>query len=394
MNVGFSIIYNLVNLRSILAQGILAQDDSREQERPDLANSEKNMTLTKKLLLTACLATIGMAETQLLWADNTVSKPNVLFISIDDLRPELGCYGAKQIKTPHLDKLAADGSVFLNAYSNVATCGASRASLMTSLRPITGKRFTSYKSRADEDAKGIVTLPEYFRQHGYYTISNGKMLHVQDDSPQAWTEPAWRAGSNTNREASYHWYNIFHDWVDPSSKDLVVGKKGPFYESADVPDNAYHDGQVCDKTIADLKRLAKMKEPFFLACGFWRPHLPFNAPKKYWDLYDREKIALAENRFRPKNAPKSLRGSTELSGQYSATQGFPKDEDFHRLARHGYYACVSYIDAQVGKILESLVELGLYQNTIVVIWGDHGFHLGEHNFWGKHNTMNHSHTHR
>jgi len=318
-----------------------------------------------------------------------IAKPNILFIAIDDLRPELGCYGAEQIKTPNLDTLAEGGSLFLNAYSNISVCGASRASLMTSLRAIPRKRFTSYYSRADEDAQGIVTLPEHFKQFGYHTVSNGKILHVREDSPQAWSEAAWRTYKNNGHEPQI--YNKYDMWLDSGSASLVnKSGRGPFYEAADVADNAYYDGRVCDKTIKDLKRLAKGDQPFFLACGFWRPHLPFNAPKKYWDLYDRDKIVIADNRMRPKDAPKGLKGSNELMGQYSANEGCPDDEAFHRLARHGYFACVSYIDAQVGKIMKTLEDLGLNENTIVIVWGDHGFQLGEHNLWGKHNTMDRS----
>lgn len=321
-------------------------------------------------------------------SDRDIKRPNILFIAVDDLRPELGCYGAEQIITPNLDKLALEGMLFLNAYCNVAVCGASRASLMTSLRPIPKKRFTSYYSRADEDAQDIVSLPEHFKQFGYRTVSNGKVFHIQEDSPQSWSEPAWRTYKNSGHEPQL--YNKYDMWLDSGSAILVENNRGPFYEAADVPDNAYYDGRVCDKTIDDLKRLAKGDQPFFLACGFWRPHLPFNAPKKYWDLYDRDKIVIADNRILPKDAPKELRGSAELANQYSADEGFPDSEEFHRLARHGYFASVSYIDAQVGKIMESLKELGLYENTIVIVWGDHGFHLGEHNFWGKHNTMDRS----
>ncbi|MGB6220130.1 sulfatase [Haloferula sp.] len=322
-------------------------------------------------------------------ASNTaITKPNVLFIAIDDLRPEIGCYGSKQIETPNLDRLAGNGTLFLNAYCNVAVCGASRASLMTSLRPIPNRRFTSYTSRADADASGIVTLPEHFKTFGYHTLSNGKVFHMREDSPQSWSEEAWRTYGSNGQEPQL--YNKYDMWLDPGSARLVNNKRGPFYEAADVADNAYYDGRVCDKTIDDLKRLAKGNQPFFLACGFWRPHLPFNAPKKYWDLYDRKKIEIAANRHLPKDAPKGLRGSNELKNQYAANDGFPDDEEFHRLARHGYFACVSYIDAQVGKIMETLEELGLNDNTIVIVWGDHGFHLGEHNLWGKHNTMKHS----
>jgi iduronate 2-sulfatase len=160
------------------------------------------MTITKRLLSLVCVATIGMAQSQLIWGAATATKPNFSFISIDDLCPELGCYGVKVIKTPHLDRLAADGSVFLKSYCNAAVCGASRASFMTGMRPIPGKRFKSWNSRADKGATHIATLPDYFRQHEYYTISNGKVMHLQGDSPQAWSEPKWR--SNGNHGAAYH----------------------------------------------------------------------------------------------------------------------------------------------------------------------------------------------
>lgn len=315
--------------------------------------------------------------------------PNILFISVDDLRPELGCYGVSQIITPNMDRLAKEGAVFLNSYANVPVCGASRASLLTGLRPAGKVTLRGYKCRSDASAAEFKTLPEYLKQNGYYTISNGKMMHVQDDTPQAWSEPAWRA--STNRDASIHFYNTYDDWVNPNSGNYLkpFGKKevGPFYESADVADEAYHDGQVCIKTIDDIKRLAKSDKPFFLACGFWRPHLPFNAPKNYWELYDRDKINLANNRFKPKNLT-NLHSSQELLNQYAANEGFPTDENFHRLSKHAYYASVSYIDALVGKLMQALKENGLEENTIVVLWGDHGFHLGEHNLWGKHNMMN------
>jgi iduronate 2-sulfatase len=318
----------------------------------------------------------------------TAVKPNILFIAVDDLRPELGCYGVGQIRTPHIDSLAAGGTMFRNAYCNAAVCGASRASLLTGLRPIPGQRFTAWNARADQDVPGIDTLPEFLRQHGYHTVSNGKVMHVQGDSPQAWTEPAWRSDANSG--AGIHYYNIYDDWVDPASAALASNGYGPFYEAAEVADGDYHDGQLCDKTIADLTRLAQNNQPFFLACGFWRPHLPFNAPKAYWDLYDRQALTLPSNRFRPANVPTALAGSGELPGQYTAYTGYPDDEAFQRLARHGYYASVSYIDAQVGRLLATLEALGLDDNTIVVLWGDHGYHLGEHNFWGKHNTLDRS----
>lgn len=158
------------------------------------------------------------------------------------------------------------------------------------------------------------------------------------------------------------------------------------YESADVPDNAYHDGMVAEKVVKDLEKLKASGKPFFLGCGFFRPHMPFYAPTKYWDLYQRDKIALATNRFRPKGAPNELKGSSEWKQYHPGDYEYNSDA-WHRMMRHGYLASVSYADKLTGDVLKKLEELGLADNTIVVIWGDHGWHLGEHDFWGKHNTM-------
>jgi len=304
------------------------------------------------------------------------AKLNVLFIAVDDLRPELGCYGHKWIKSPNIDKLAGRGTVFNRAYCQVAVCGASRASLLTGLRP-TPKRFLNYYTRAQKDAPGAMTLPEEFRKNGYHCISNGKIFHHRDDTEdRSWSEPAWRSKTG--------WLTCY----DPESKKMMGGRKkrGPWFEGPDVPDNAYGDGQTADKTISDLKKMKKSAKPFFLACGFVKPHLPFYAPKKYWDMYDRKKIALADNRYRPKNAPKMLKGSGEIHSYHNRNLKYNSDA-WHAAGRHGYYACVSYIDAQVGRVMGTLDELGLRENTIVILWGDHGWHLGEHNFWGKHNVM-------
>lgn len=303
-------------------------------------------------------------------------QPNVVFIAIDDLRPELGCYGHAQIKSPNIDKLAAQGTVFQRAYCQVAVCGASRASLLTGLRP-TPKRFLTYKTYAEQDAPGAITLPEEFRNNGYWCISNGKVFHHADDTAdRSWSEPAWKPTSNglTTRH--------------PESQAMTGGTKnrGPVFEAADVPDNAYPDGQIADKTIQDLKRMKAAGKPFFLACGFLNPHLPLYAPQKYWDMYDRDAIAVADNQYRPANAPQALRGSDEIHSYHNRNIPFNSDA-WHRSCRHGYYACVSYVDAQVGAVLDALDDLGLRENTIVILWGDHGWHLGEHNFWGKHNLM-------
>lgn len=323
-----------------------------------------------------CVIVAGVLALCPLLAIGASTLPNVLFIAVDDLRPELGCYGQDQIKSPNIDKLAALGTVFNRAYCQVAVCGASRASLLTGLRP-TPKRFLNYQTYAEKDAPGAMTLPEEFRRNGYHCISNGKVFHHRGDTGnRSWSEPAWRppiGGATT---------------LHPGSKTMVGGTKnrGPVFEAPDVPDNAYPDGQIADKTIDDLKRMKKEGKPFFLACGFLKPHLPFYAPKKYWDLYDWEKITIADNQYSPEKAPASLRGSGEIHSYHNRNIEYNSDE-WHRSCRQGYYACVSYIDAQIGKMLETLDELGLRENTIVILWGDHGWHLGEHNFWGKHNVM-------
>ena len=310
----------------------------------------------------------------LTWA--TDQKPNVLFIAVDDLRPELGCYGDTPVQSPHIDKLAASGTVFERAYCQVAVCGASRASLLTGLRP-NPTRFLSFKTYASKEAPGAMTLPQEFRLHGYHCVSNGKIFHHKTDTAdRSWSEAPWRppiTGTHT---------------LNPESKSMRGGTKnrGPVFEFAEVPDNAYPDGMIADKTIKDLRRLQRMKKPFFLACGFLKPHLPFYAPKKYWDMYDRESIKLADNRYFPNNAPGSLKGSREIQNYHDRNIKFNSDQ-WHQSCRHGYYACVSYIDAQIGRVLHSLDELGLRENTVIVLWGDHGWHLGEHNFWGKHNVL-------
>lgn len=306
-------------------------------------------------------------------------QPNVLFIAIDDLRPELGCYGADHIYSPNIDRLAAHGVLFDKAYCQAPHCAPSRSSLLSGVHT---RHYDGLPMKPEELAPGKQTLPAIFRRAGYYTIGNGKIYHQrEDDAELSWSEPPFSLvnGPEENNHLTFH---------DPASKDYILEKnqRGPFFEAPDVPDNTYIDGQTCDKTIQDLQRLANRDQPFFLSCGFVRPHLPFYAPKKYWDLYDREKIELADNRDRPTNAPGVLRGSGEF-GSYHTRNIEYNSIEFHRTARHGYFACVSYADALVGRLLSTLDELGLRENTIVVLWGDHGWNLGEHSYWSKHNLL-------
>jgi arylsulfatase A-like enzyme len=304
---------------------------------------------------------------------NAAEKPNVLFIAVDDLRPELGCYGATQAKTPHIDKLAGEGMRLDRAYCQVPICMGSRASLMTGMLP-TSKRFVG-NCRADADVPEAPTLPETFRKAGYTTLSLGKIFHSPEDTAgRSWSEPPWQPRATPS-----------HD-PETTRRLSKTKQRGRIFEFPDVPDNAYPDGKTAEKAIAELGRLKESGKPFFLACGFVKPHMPFYAPKKYWDLYERDKIQIAGNRGRPAGAPSELKGSGEFRS-YHLADFHENSEDFHRMMRHGYLACTSYADKLVGDVLAELDRLGLAENTIVVLWGDHGWHLGEHNFWGKHNTM-------
>ncbi|MEI6536482.1 MAG: sulfatase [Verrucomicrobiaceae bacterium] len=323
------------------------------------------MKIAKQMLMATALVSAGITT--------AAEKSNELFIAIDDLRPELGCYGSPQVKTPNIDRLAAQGMRFDRAYCQVPICMGSRASMMTGILP-TAQRFAG-NCRADVDVPNATTLPETFLKAGYTTISNGKIFHTKADTAErSWSEPPWQP------EVS-HWKSH-----DPETTRRLSGKqRGRIYESPDVPDDTYSDRQLALKTIRDLQRLKQAGQPFFLATGFVRPHMPFYAPKKYWDLYDRAKIQIADNRYRPKNAPAELKESGEYKSHHP---GDLQDgtEDWHRMMRHGYMASASYADKLTGDVLAELERLGLADNTIVVIWGDHGWHLGEHNFWGKHNT--------
>lgn len=315
-----------------------------------------------------------------------VKKPNVLFIIADDMRPEFGCYGIEGVKTPNIDAFASSGVLFQNAYCNVPVSGASRASLLTGVYPDFPKRFSTYNSSAQDDCPWATPISKWFTQNGYYTVSNGKVFHNITDHADTWSEYPWRVDPD-GYGADWADYNKWELWMNKESGNYInsATMRGPYCESADVPDTDYDDGKITVQTINDLKRLKENNEPFFLACGFWRPHLPFNAPKKYWDMYKREDIPLAPNRYRPDNLPNQVTSSTEINSYARADN--TSDIEFHREAKHGYYACLSFIDAQIGMILQALDDLQLSDNTIVVLIGDHGWHLGEHDFWGKHNLM-------
>jgi iduronate 2-sulfatase len=318
------------------------------------------------IMLAACSSTI----------QEEFQKPNVLFIAVDDLRPELNFYGEGHIVSPHLDKLAQESMVFDRAYCNVPVCGASRASLLTGARP-TRHRFINFSTKKDVDFPEAISLPKVFKTNGYTTISNGKIFHHGQDDSLAWNE-IWHPDGN------------IRDYLLDENIALNAGGKtrGRPYEAADVSDSKYFDGRIADKGIADLHKLKDQKDPFFLALGFMKPHLPFNAPQKYWDLYKQEDIHLPENYVQPETTPsKAFHNSGELRSYFDVPKRGSVDEAMAKTLIHGYYACVSYVDAQIGRVLQELEELGLAENTIVVLWGDHGWNLGNHQLWCKHCTF-------
>ncbi|HUG17872.1 MAG TPA: sulfatase [Planctomycetaceae bacterium] len=306
------------------------------------------------------------------------TRPNVLFIAVDDLRPELKCYGKQHIHSPNIDRLAQSGVLFERAYCMVPTCGASRASMMSGIRPARN-RFVSYLAWAEKDARGITTMNMQFKQNGYYTVSLGKIFHHPTDNAEGWSEPAWRP-------KGVPWYRRPENVaLHEQRQQQAARKRGPAWESADVPDDAYADGVLVNRALEDLKRLKSDDRPFFLAVGFFKPHLPFIAPQKYWDLYDHDQIQLPDNYSPPQDAPQeSIHNSGELRAYAGIPASGPVSEETARNLIHGYYACVSYTDAQIGKLLDELDRLELTDNTIVVLWGDHGWNLGEHTLWCKH----------
>ncbi len=310
-------------------------------------------------------------------------RPNVLFLVVDDLRPQLGCYGQAQMHTPSIDSLAERGVLFERSFCMVPTCGASRAAVMTGLRP-TPKRFRTYRSMAAQDTPDAPALNGWFQQHGYTTLSVGKVFHMIGDHAEEWSEPPFRSKRSDYQDVEAHQRAL--DEFPERYPEKGAKARGLPYEGFDAPDAAYRDGEHTERALAHLERLAAdPSQPFFLAVGFQKPHLPFCAPKRYWDLYDRKEIQLPWNSTLPVDVPI---GATLNSGELRAYSGVPSegpiDVELARTLIHGYYACVSFIDAQVGRLLQALDELELSDDTIVVLWGDHGYQLGDHGMWNKH----------
>jgi len=322
------------------------------------------------------------------------AKPNILFIAADDLRPELGCYGVTQVKTPNIDRLASRGVVFTRAYCQQPLCNATRASLLSGLRPDSTGVFHN-GTHFREKNPDVITLPQHFKNNGYVTMTIGKIFHVGKEDPISWTEtlkPATLGKPYLPKPAGGYQLpenrKLWLQRAEAARKEGLSGEQlggrlnGPATECADVPDQAYADGVTADTAILALRE--HKNQPFFLAVGFLKPHLSFVAPKKYWDMYDPAKLQLARNPFPPKDCPPlALTSSIELRARTDIPKDGPIPADLARRLIHGYSACVSYIDAQVGRVLAELERCGLADNTIVVLWGDHGWQLGEHDLWGK-----------
>ena len=319
-----------------------------------------------------------------------MTKKNVLFIAVDDLRPQLGCYGMSWIKSPHIDALAAEGTVFQRAYCQQAICGPSRASVLSGCRPETTGIF-NLETSLREAMPDVVSLPQHFKENGYETVSIGKIYHHAKDDPQGWSkEPFQSKGDWQGR--GYLTDEAIEVITAGDAERAAKGDKrrglGPAFEAADVADEDYHDGKDAAAAIAELDSLVAGDKPFFLALGFHKPHLPFNAPKKYWDMYKESDLPLANNPFFPKGMTEyTLDDFGELRGYFGVAQEGPIPDDFARQLIHGYSACVSYMDAQLGKVIQKLKDLGVYDNTVIMLWGDHGWKLGEHASWCKHSNF-------
>jgi len=309
------------------------------------------------------------------------SQPkNILFIAVDDLKPLLGAYGHKDVKTPNIDKLASNGFVMQNNHCQQAVCGPSRASLLTGKRP-DYTQIWDLKTLIRDKNPDMVTMPQYFKQNGYETAAVGKIFDFRSVDK-----------GNDSISWTYPYFNFKHK--SKIGREYIKNKERVAYEIVNVPDSLTADGEVVRRTKKQLQHFAKGDKPFFMATGFYKPHLPFVAPQKYWDMYPLEDIKLPEFMEAPEGAPKyATQPSWELRGGYA---DIPKDYNTpisiekQKKVIQGYYACVSFVDQQIGNVLDELDRLGLRENTVIVLWGDHGWHLGDHNMYCKHTNYEQS----
>ena len=327
---------------------------------------------------------------------------NVLFIFADDLRPELGCYGCEHIISPNIDRLAASGAHFDKCYVQIAVCNPSRASMLTGKRPdeLSVWGLDKHFRESNPDA---VTLPQHFMAHGYHTGAIGKVYHNDKLDPASWSEPRLVVPGFPYDPDCVYLDNHELEWLEQKKDELrgtagehrLVDEFGYWYlkagatEMPEVPDEAYYDGAQTNLAIEKLSELSKKDKPFFFGLGYYRPHLPFNVPRRYWEMYDRETIELAEHDMPPLGAPPIALNPMKELGGYREFYDCPHPlegqlhPDHAKLLRHGYFASVTYIDTLIGKVIDHLEQLRILDNTIIVLWGDNGWKLGDYGSWGK-----------
>lgn len=358
--------------------------------------------MDKKILFSNVLLTsTALLACQTAQAEAKNSKPNILFICIDDLRTQIGAYGNDYMVTPNLDALAESGRLFNNQYVQVPTSGASRAALLTGRNPRVKLHTTNhYLTNAlinSKETEAPETFVHHLRRNGYYTVGMGKISHSPDGETKYKGEYiaelpfSWDKFVNNPNNPWPKGDGLLHSYANGRSRYDSDGYK-PAYETLDVPDESYPDGILANLATNEIEELAKTDKPFFMAVGFYKPHLPFSAPKKYWDMYEDSDIPLSPNRDVPTGVNNVfLHNSGEFAYQYThpekAAAGVILSDEYSRTLRHAYFAALSYTDTQVGKVIKKLKEVGLYDNTIIVVWGDHGWHLGDHTMWGKHSTF-------
>lgn len=360
----------------------------------------------KFLATTAAMSVGGMlaslpfkkvfGENVSLFSTYAARRKNILFIAVDDLRPELGCYGHPMVKSPNIDALAKNGVLFERTFCQQAVCAPTRASLLTGRRPDTTKIY-DLKTHIRTTMPDVVTLQQYFKNNGYFSEGMGKLFHAGYEDEKSYSVPHRYAKAEQYAIEANNNLKKSGGKVTKAGDGQADGgrMRGPATECADVPDDFYEDGKYSVMAIESLQRLApKAKsekegehQPFFLGVGFRKPHLPFVAPKKYWDLYDRSKIPLPYPE-RPHHAPDlAFANWGELRSYSDIPDVGPCDEAKTKELIHAYYACVSYMDVQVGKLMAELDRLDLRKDTIVIIWGDHGWKLGEYSEWSKHTNF-------
>lgn len=351
-------------------------------------------------------------------SESAPPRYNVLFIATDDWKTVAGCYGTPYVQTPNIDRLARQGTLFERNYCQQAVCAPTRASLLTGQRP-DYTRVWDLQTQMRAMNPAILTLPQHFRQQGYLTAGIGKLFDNRavdkGEDSVSWSRPYYRLGPGDfpapfpmplrgTYQHSPTRQRIEQLMAEAAEKGVVAGQPrvrytqqrfNPVDEAEDIPDGAYTDGAMARRAGQILSQLAKEGQPFFFGVGFRSPHLPFIAPKKYWDLYDRSKLSLAPFQQKSRNpVDVAYQPSGELISQYTGPAGEkfqtgfdPKADSVQRRLIHGYYASVSYMDAQIGLLMDALKANGLDKNTIVVLWGDHGWHLGDHGMWCKHTNF-------